>query len=203
MIALPTLIEPQHFSLAEKLLFLALAVTSAGFFWQRFGPVFKNILHSKKDPDFHLFPIGKRVGDFVWEVMCQAKVIRERPFAGLAHALVFWAFCAFALVTLNHCAMIFGLCFLDPQGSVGQFYYYFASVFALACVLGIVGLFVRRFLVRPKWLGEVSWESGFIALLIFALMVTYLAARSLCRATAWRLRRFGGHTPSPCCCFCP
>ena len=42
--------------------------------------------------------------------------------------------------------------------------------------MGIAGLFVRRFLVRPKWLGELSWGSGLIALLIFALMATYLAA---------------------------
>jgi Fe-S oxidoreductase len=116
------------------------------------------------------------VHDFVWEVMLQAKVIRERPLAGVAHALVFWAFCAFALVTLNHCATIFGVGFLDPAGPVGRIYYYFAAGFALACAAGIAGLFVRRFVVRPKWLGEVSWESGWIAFLIFALMVTYLAA---------------------------
>jgi len=43
--------------------------------------------------------------------------------------------------------------------------------------VGIMGLFVRRFLVRPKWLGKkLSWESGFIALLIFLLMATYLAS---------------------------
>ena len=176
MTLLPIVAEPQHFPTAEKLLFLALAAASATLFWQRFGPVFHKILHSKKDPDFHLFPIGRRVWDFVWEVMCQAKVIRERPLAGLAHALVFWAFCAFALVTLNHCALIFGLGFLDPHEPVGRFYFYLAAAFALACAGGILGLFVRRFLVQPKWLGEVSWESGFIALLIFALMVTYLAA---------------------------
>jgi Fe-S oxidoreductase len=108
--------------------------------------------------------------------MCQAKVIRERPLAGLAHALVFWAFCAFALVTLNHCATIFGAGFLDPAGRIGQVYFDFAAAFALACAVGISGLFVRRFLVRPKWLGEISWESGWIAFLIFALMATYLGA---------------------------
>jgi Fe-S oxidoreductase len=42
--------------------------------------------------------------------------------------------------------------------------------------VGISGLFVRRFFVRPRWLGDhVSYESGFIAFLIFTLMVTYLA----------------------------
>ena len=139
--------------------------------------VLNKILESRKDPNFHLFPIGKRVWDFFWEVLCQAKVIRERPLPGLAHALVFWAFLAFALVTLNHCASGLGVGFLSPAGLIGRWYFYFAAAFALACAVGILGLFVRRFLVRPKWLGEkLSWESGFIALLIFALMATYLAS---------------------------
>ena len=121
MFFLPTLAEPQHFSSWERSLFVALAAASLYGFWRRFGPILGKILQSKKDPDFHLFPIGRRVRDFVWEVLCQAKVIRERPLAGVAHALVFWAFCAFALVTLNHCATIFGLGFLDPAGRVGGF----------------------------------------------------------------------------------
>ena len=174
--ALPTLAEPQHFSIVEKGLFALLAAASAYGFWRRFGPILNKILKSKKDPDFHLAPVGKRVWDFVWEVMLQAKVIRERPAAGVAHALVFWAFCAFALVTLNHCATVFGLGFLDPVDAFGRVYFYVAAGFALTCAAGIAGLFVRRFVVRPKWLGEVSWESGWIALLIFALMATYLAA---------------------------
>ena len=41
--------------------------------------------------------------------------------------------------------------------------------------VSIAGLFVRRFFVRPVWLGKVSAESGVIAFLIFFLMVTYLA----------------------------
>lgn len=172
----PILAEPQHFSSADRLVFVALAGASIYGFWRRFGVVLAKILHSRKDPGFSLFPLGRRVRDFVWEVLLQGKVIRQRPLPGLAHALVFWAFCAFALVTLNHCATLFGLGFLHPAGAVGRFYFYFAAVFALACAVGIAGLFVRRFLVQPKWLGEVSWESGLIALLIFLLMVTYLAA---------------------------
>jgi Fe-S oxidoreductase len=176
LLSLPTLAEPQHFSLAEKLIFSALALASAYTFGRRFSVVLNKIHHSKKDPNFHLFPIGKRIRDFVWEVLFQAKVIRQRPAAGLAHAFVFWAFCAFALVTLNHCASVFGVPFLDPAGPIGRVYFYCAAVFALACAAGILGLFIRRFLIRPRWLGEkLSWESGFIALLIFALMATYLA----------------------------
>jgi Fe-S oxidoreductase len=177
LLTLPTLAEPQHFSLFEKLLFAGLAIASAVTFWRRFGVVLNKILQSKKDPGFQLSPIERRIGDFVWKVMLQAKVIRERPLPGLAHALVFWAFCAFAVVTLNHCAVVLGIGFLDPAGTFGRIYFYLAAAFALACAVGILGLFVRRFLVRPKWLGEkLSYQSGVIALLIFVLMATYLAS---------------------------
>ena len=174
------LAEPQHFSLAEKLLLIALIVASAWLFWKRFGVVVDKILHSRKDPGFQLFPIGKRVWDFFWEVLCQAKVIRERPLPGLAHAFVFWSFLAFALVTLNHVAVGLGIGFLNPAGTFGRIYYWFAAAFALACAVSIAGLFIRRFFVRPIWLSReghaISYESGVIAGLIFALMATYLAA---------------------------
>ena len=178
--SLPVLAEPQHFAIEEKLVFAGLAIGSGILFARRFGPVLTRILASKKDPDFKLFPLGKRIWDFFWEVLCQAKVIQQRPLPGLAHAFVFWGFCAFALVTLNHCAVGLGIGFLDPAGWFGRFYSYFAATFAIACAVSIAGLFARRFLVRPRWLGEhLSWESGFIALLIFLLMVTYLGAFSV------------------------
>jgi Fe-S oxidoreductase len=174
---LPIFAEPQSFSVMEKALFIALVAGSAFAFWQRFSVVLNRILKSKKDADFHLFPLAPRIRDFVSEVLLQSKVIRQRPAAGLAHALVFWAFCAFVLVTLNHCASAFGLGFISPSGFFGRYYFWIAAAFAAACAVGILGLFVRRFFARPKWLGErLSWESGFIALLIFVLMATYLAA---------------------------
>jgi Fe-S oxidoreductase len=174
------LAEPVRFSLVEKLLLIGLIVGSAALFWKRFGVVFDKIMKSRKDPDFQLFPVGKRIWDFFWEVLCQAKVIRERPLPGIAHAFVFWSFLAFALVTLNHIAVGFGIGFLDPAGIFGRFYFYFAAAFAVACAVSIAGLFARRFVVRPVWLAreghELSWESGVIAGLIFLLMATYLAA---------------------------
>ncbi len=172
-----TLAEPQYFSIAEKLLLAVLIVASGALFWRRFARVVDRILQSKKDPGFHLGNIGRRSWEFFSEVLCQSKVIRQRPLPGLAHAFVFWGFCAFALVTLNHIAVGFGIGFLAPAGMFGRFYFSFAAAFALACAVGILGLFVRRFFVRPRWLGDkVSYESGFIAFLIFALTATYLAA---------------------------
>jgi Fe-S oxidoreductase len=172
-----TLAEPKQFSSLEMGLVVAAVALAGGLFLWRFGPILLTILHSKKDADFSLRPVRRRVWDFFWEVLCQAKVIEQRPLPGLAHAFVFWGFLAFALVSLNHFATGVRLGFLSPGGSGGQFYFVFAGVWALLVAVSIAGLFVRRFLARPVWLGKkLSYESGFIAFLIFTLMVTYLAA---------------------------
>src|SRR5258708_1001754 len=96
-------------SAVEVSLLVTLIAASALGFWWSFGTVVRNICKAKVDADFALRPWSPRVIAFLKEVVLQAKVIRERPLAGLAHACVFWGFCAFALVTLNHFATGFGL----------------------------------------------------------------------------------------------
>src|ERR1700758_3015963 len=90
--------EPPSFSMTEKVLLALLIVCSLVGFFGRFYRVLRNIFTARKDSDFRLSPVGKRVWDFFWEVLCQAKVIRERPPPGLALAFVFWGFLPFALV---------------------------------------------------------------------------------------------------------
>jgi Fe-S oxidoreductase len=165
----------------EKLLLAVLLVASVAGFWWRFGAVLRRIRAAKPDADFSLRPIGPRIRELVWEVMLQAKVIRERPLPGLAHAFVFWGFCAFALVTLNHIAIGFGIGFLTPGG----FYFQLAAVFAVLVAISITGLYIRRFWIRPKWLGELSYQSGVIAFLILVLMVTFLASLALDTKFLW------------------
>ena len=165
-----------QFSWPEIALFLALVAASAYGFWLRFRKTWHIILQSKKDPAFSIHPIGRRIRDFLWEVVLQGKVIRQRPLPGLAHAFVFWGFCAFALITLNHFAQAVGLHLLSRDGFFGRFYFGLAAAFAVLVAVSIAGLAVRRFVLRPKWLGPLSYESGIIALLIFILMLTYLAA---------------------------
>ncbi len=164
-----------QFSWLETALFLALLAASAGGFWLRFRKVWHTVLHSKKDPEFGIQPVGRRVRDFAWEVMLQGKVIQQRPLPGIAHAFVFWGFCVYALVTLNHFAEGLGLSLLSRDGFFGRFYFSVAAIFGVLVAVSISGLAFRRFVIRPKWLGPLSYESGIIALLIFILMVTYLA----------------------------
>ena len=159
----------------ERALLVVLMAASLALFWRRLSRVLDIIRRSRPTPGFEVAPLAPRIRQFIWEVMLQGKVIWQRPLPGLAHAFVFWGFCAFALVTVNHIASAFGLRFLSLGNAFGRFYLGFVAVWAVAVAISIAGLFVRRFVVRPKWLGEVSPESGVIALLIFVLMVTYLA----------------------------
>jgi len=162
------LAEPMGFPGWEMVLVAALAAASAAAFWRRVRPIVGNILGAKKDVGFKLAPVGRRVWVFVWEVLCQAKVIKQRPLPGVAHAFVFWGFLAFALVSLNHLAVAFGAGFLGRMGAAGTFYFAFAAIWAVLVAVSIAGLFWRRFVTRSKWLGaKVSVESGVIAGLIF------------------------------------
>jgi Fe-S oxidoreductase len=158
----------------ERAILIILMVASGALFWWRFRKVIDVLRRSRATPDFELRPLGPRVRQLLWEVLLQGKVIRQRPLAGIAHAFVFWGFCAFALITLNHLASAFGIGFLSPAGGFGRFYFAFAAVWAAAVAISITGLFVRRAFVRPVWLGPLSRESLIIAALILLLMLTYL-----------------------------
>jgi len=173
-----------HPSWLEIAILMILICVSGSLFWFRFRIPVDAIRRSRDNSDFHLRPLWPRIRQFVWEVMLQGKVIRERPLPGLAHAFVFWGFCAFALITLNHLAAGFGLPFLSRDGEFGKAYFAFVAIWAVLVAVSIAGLAIRRFVARPKWLGKVAPESGGIALLIFILMATYLAGLTMNETTA-------------------
>ena len=119
---------------------------------------------------------GFRARRFLIDVVLQAKTIKERPIAGLAHAFVFWGFLAFGGYTLVE--FLYGLGIVDlTQARWFHVYRLALTPFATAVLLGIVYLLIRRALVRPIALGDhVSVESIVIALFITTLMVTFLLA---------------------------
>lgn len=115
-----------------------------------------------------------RVTRFLLDVLLQRQTIRERPAVGVAHALVFWGFIAFAGYTASE--FLFGLGIVDlTEFSAFRAYRAALVPFAAAALVGIIALLVRRVLARPVALGaSVSLESVVIALFIATLMVTFL-----------------------------
>src|SRR3981189_2001940 len=122
---------------AEILIFLVLLAASGYFFWRRIGPVIDTIRRSKKDADFTLQPVAPRVRRFVWEVLLQGKVIRERPLPGIAHAFVFWGFCAFALISIAHLAAGVGLNLLPSEYTIVRCPPQLVSAVAVAVAVSI------------------------------------------------------------------
>ena len=178
----------------ERSALTALMAASLTLFWLRFRKVLDAIRGSRATPDFEVAPLGPRICQLLWEVVAQGKVIGQRPLPGIAHAFVFWGFCAFALATVNHLASAFGARFLSGETAMGRFYLGFVAVWAVAVAVSIAGLFIRRFFVRPVWLGELSPESGVIALLIFLLMATWLGGLWLPPVTLAGKANWWAHT---------
>jgi Fe-S oxidoreductase len=163
-----------HLSRIETAVFLALTALSMFLFFRALSPVLTNIRGAKRDPGFIWGSAGKRLANCVWEVLLQGKVIQERPLPGLGHAFVFWGFLAFAVVTLDHGLAGVGADLVRPDSVVGRFYFWLAAVFAGAVTLSMLGLAIRRFVVRPRWLGPFSAGSALITVLILTLMITFL-----------------------------
>ncbi len=183
-------------SWVERVVLILLIAASVALFWWRLRRVLDVIRRARPTSDFDLKPLGPRIRQFLWEVVAQGKVIQQRPLPGLAHAFVFWGFCAFALITINHIGSAFGVRLLSPSSGFGRFYFGFVAVWAVAVAISIAGLFIRRFFVRPIWLGKVSSESGVIALLIFLLMVTYLAGLRIAEDSIGGRLNWWAHTLS-------
>jgi len=130
---------------------------------------------------FALFPkpwefpeinVGRGLRRVFLEVLLQYRVVRDRPIAGILHAIVLWGFLAFGWASLEHLSL--GVRGLEHASPAHGWYGVFVAVWALAVMVAILGLAFRRFVLRPKELGELSPTSGAVAALIAALMVTYL-----------------------------
>jgi Fe-S oxidoreductase len=128
---------------------------------------------------FSIDRLGIRAGRFLIDVVLQRKTIRERPLAGLAHAVVFWGFVAFGAYTVTEFSRGLGIVDLTATRWF-QAYRMALMPFAVSVLAGIVHLLFRRAVIRPAGLGDkVSVESIVIGLLIATLMVTFLLGSRL------------------------
>src|SRR6266404_1789018 len=122
--------------------------------------------------DLQLDRIPQRLWRVFVEVILQYRVVRDRPLVGILHAAVVWGFLVFAWVSAEH--LFLGLLGLEHATPTHGWYGTFAAVWAFAVIVGMAGLSFRRFVLRPKALGKPSATSGLVAVLITALMLTYL-----------------------------
>jgi Fe-S oxidoreductase len=155
----------------ERIIFSIILAVGLFAFFQPLVDRLRRIHRTSKG--FHTDQIGRRIGRLVSEVLFQSTIITQRPFAGLMHALVFWGFLAFMPITIDHFARMYGISVLG-HGAFRAVLEWIVAIFAIAVIIGITALALRRYISRPAALGEVKIESGVVALFIEILMVTYL-----------------------------
>ncbi len=171
------------------LLFWALVLAGVGAFAAQMAPRLRAVAGAPGS--FSLDHLSVRVGRFLTDVVFQARVIRHKPWVGMAHLFVFWGFVAFGGYTLVE--TLHGLGLIDLTATAAFAVYKRLLVpFCLAVLAGIVLLIVRRGIVRPRALGAtVSKESLLIGVFIAVLMATFLfdltLAEGVARQTNWWL----------------
>ena len=172
-----------HFSIVEKVILAGLTLAALGSFSYE---VLRRVLIVQKGlGSFPFDRFGERLLRVFREVILHEKVIRERPFPGLMHALVFWGFLVFGIVTIDH----FAIGFYKPlmSDSVHHAYSKIVIPFAVFVIFGILSLTYRRFINRPKALGKFSPTSGLVAVFIVVLMVTYIYGETDLSPFVWKI----------------
>ncbi len=151
-------------------IFIALVIGSVWLFLRTLERRLFSVLPGHGD--LPLDHIPKRLWRVFVEVILQYRVVRDRPLVGILHGAVLWGFLAFAWASAIH--LSWGLRGLDKATETQNGYGVFVAAWAIAVLAAMLGLSFRRFVLRPKALGELSATSGLVAFLISALMVTYL-----------------------------
>jgi Fe-S oxidoreductase len=130
----------------EKIAFLLLAVASLRYAFVGFQRVFKAIRRGK--PDLRFENLQERIIHAVWLVITQRPVFKKRPVVSFLHALVFYGFVFYFLV--NVVDALEGFFPLQARGGIWNPFNLLADLLTAGVLLGMLGLIIRRFLVRPR-----------------------------------------------------
>lgn len=133
-------------TLIEKISFLLLAVFSLAYAGTGFYRVYKAIARGRADSRFdHLL---QRISRALWIVLTQQSVFKKRPIISLLHAMVFYGFVYYGLVNIVDAWE--GFSPFRARGGIWHPFNLLADLLTGGVLLGILGLAIRRFLVRPE-----------------------------------------------------
>ncbi|MGD8403088.1 MAG: heterodisulfide reductase-related iron-sulfur binding cluster [Anaerolineales bacterium] len=137
-------------TLVEKILFVVAVLGSLYFTWMGVRRIIKIIGRGQGKPDWALIP--KRLWEVALKVGTFRPLFRFRLGPSLLHALIGWGFLYFILVNLAEFLQgyIPDYRFLQNTGALGDIYRLLADIFTLAVLVGILGMVIRRFVLKPS-----------------------------------------------------
>ena len=139
-------------SLVEKILFVVFVLVSLYFTWQGVRRIIRIIGRGQGKPDWSL--AWKRLWAVALKVGTFRPLFRFRLGPSLLHALIGWGFLYFVLVNLADLlnGYIPGFRFAENAGLVGDVYRLLADLFGAGVIIGIVGMVIRRFIIKTPLL---------------------------------------------------
>lgn len=165
-------------SLIEKILFPLVLMAAVVLAALEFRRKFRMIQLGR--PVQRLDRLPQRLFTGLKRVLFQLCAIENRPVTGLFHAVIFWGFLVFALVTLNHVfeGYFSGLS-LFGHGLLADLILFSANLFAALILAAVIYFLVRRYIVKVSTLDRPSLESLTILLFISILMVSFVFYEAL------------------------
>ncbi len=138
-------------TLIEKIVFAIFMVVSIVLTYRGARRIVSQIASGQGKPDWNL--IWKRIGDLILKVGLFQPVFRFRLGPSILHALIGWGFLSFLLINLADLIYAYtNFKLLEHLGWFGDVYRLLADVANLAILVGILGMVVRRFILRPSTL---------------------------------------------------
>jgi Fe-S oxidoreductase len=132
-------------SIGEKIAFILFAGASLYFGFRGFFNVYKAIARGKPDPRFD--NLSARIRRALGIVFTQRSLFKARPVVSVLHALIFYGFVFYFAVNLVD--VIDGFVLLHARGGAWNPFNLAADLLTAAILVGVIGLIVRRRLVRP------------------------------------------------------
>ncbi len=135
----------------EKILFALAVAVSLYFTWRGARRIIQNISSGQGKVDWGL--AWKRLGGLITKIGLFRPVFRFRLGPSILHGLIGWGFLVFLLINLND--LVYGytkFSILYQTGMFGNIYRLLGDIASAAILIGIVGMVIRRFILRPATL---------------------------------------------------
>ena len=165
-------------TLPEKIVFALVLAGSIAHFTYRVVTLVRMLLLGTADPENRFENLAGRAVNAALDVVLQRKVLRK-PVTGLLHLLVVWGFFVFTVNTINHFTGAFVDGFhLFGDTALARCHMVMGDLFAVLILVGVAGLGIRRFILKPDCLTRASVESAIMLSFIGGAMIAFLAANA-------------------------
>lgn len=133
----------------EKIIFIIAVIITGYFSYQAVRNLILKLSIGQGKPDWNLIP--KKLWYTIGNTLSLQTVWRLRPIPSFFHALIVWGFTFYLVVNVGDVMMAFipNFVFLG-YGTVGNIYRLIADLLSVGVIVGMLALFVRRFILKPS-----------------------------------------------------